>query len=248
MSTTYVPLLPPYQIIKYGDDVGMQIGTLIATIQLEGDRLHPLKIETHSYPVVSYRNKEAANRNKHLFEQFYMEGAVWDRVELGKVSTICLTDSVLPWQEFIDMLWSDLDRKGYYSKPSIHVYNKLCEFGVKIEPLPSGVHEVHIQTYCGDESPMMVRTSRDDIVALNVHYDDNIETMAFDIMQQMYNYSFMFNLHPENKPKGKWSIKYTTDEDLLVQLVDRLNNPKKMQFGKFVVRAIEPYEDDKVEK
>ena len=36
-STTYVPLQPPFQIIKYARDIAMQIGTLIVTIQKEGD-------------------------------------------------------------------------------------------------------------------------------------------------------------------------------------------------------------------
>lgn len=57
-STSYVTLQPPFQIIKYGHDIGMQIGTLIVTKQTEGNEIHPFKIETHSYPVVAYENKE----------------------------------------------------------------------------------------------------------------------------------------------------------------------------------------------
>ena len=33
VSTAYVPLQPPYQIIMYDHDVAMQIGTLIVTVQ-----------------------------------------------------------------------------------------------------------------------------------------------------------------------------------------------------------------------
>ena len=36
VSTTYVPLQPPYQIIKYSGAIAMQIGTLIVTIQKDG--------------------------------------------------------------------------------------------------------------------------------------------------------------------------------------------------------------------
>ena len=63
VSTTYVPLQPPYQIIKYGKDIGMQIGTLIATSQLKGDKDQPFKVETHSYPVVTYGSKEKAPKD-----------------------------------------------------------------------------------------------------------------------------------------------------------------------------------------
>ena len=55
VSTAYVPLQPPYQIIKYDHDVAMQIGTLIVTIQKGGK---DYQIETHSHPVVSYENKD----------------------------------------------------------------------------------------------------------------------------------------------------------------------------------------------
>ncbi len=244
-STTYVPAMQPYQIIKYGTDVGMQIGTLVVTTQIEGNQRHPFRIETHSYPVVSYQNKDAVNRYKHLCEQYFMEGTVWDRVELQNVTTLCLTDSVLPWQEFIDMLWSDIDIMKYYSEPSILVYSKLCKFGVKIEPLPSGTHVVHIQTYCGDESQVMVRTDREDIVALNARYNANVKTMATDILSQLNNYKFAFAMHPEYKPKGKWGIKYTTDEEQLQPLVDYLNDMSNlMVFGRFTVRAINPNEED----
>ena len=37
VSTLYVPLQPPYQVIKYDKDVAMQIGTLIITIQKESE-------------------------------------------------------------------------------------------------------------------------------------------------------------------------------------------------------------------
>jgi len=44
VSTAYVPLQPPYQIIKYDQDVAMQIGTLIVTIQKGAEAY---QIETH---------------------------------------------------------------------------------------------------------------------------------------------------------------------------------------------------------
>ena len=66
-STTYVPLQPPYQIIKYGKDIGMQIGTMIASRHIEGDGDEAFHIETHSYPVVTYTNKNSVRGNRILF-------------------------------------------------------------------------------------------------------------------------------------------------------------------------------------
>ena len=57
VSTTYVPLQPPYQIIKYMGDIAMQIGTLIVTIQKEGN-INDLwyGIETYSHAGLSYES------------------------------------------------------------------------------------------------------------------------------------------------------------------------------------------------
>lgn len=244
VSTAYAPLQPPYQIIKYGNEVGMQIGTLIAMVQLEGDETQPFKIETHSYPVVTYRNKDTVSKEEHLFEKFFMEGAVWDRVELGKVNTICMSDSHLPWQEFIDVLWSDIWKSGYQTKPAINLFHKLKEFGVKVDTMPSGIHEVHIQTYWGDEKEVMVRSSRNDIMALNVLMTENDQQMADQIASQIIDYLMSFTLS-QNKPEDKWLLKFTTDEDILKPLVELLNHPKKKRVicGREVF-AVQPYEDE----
>ena len=247
LSTAYVPLQPPYQIIKYGKEVGMQIGTLIATTQLEGDERHPFRVETHSYPVVTYRNKDADSKEEHLFEKYFMEGVVWDRVELNEISTICLSDSHLPWQEFIDMLWSDLARTSYYAEPAINLFHKLGEFGVKVDPMPPGNHIVHLQTYCGDEHPTMVRTDRDDIMALNVLLTKNDQQMADSIALQISNYIMSFYLPPKNMPTGAWRLEFTTYEDMLKPLVELLNHPKKKRhIGRFTVYAVQPYEDEEI--
>jgi len=246
LSTAYVPLQPPYQIIKYSNQVGMQIGTLIATTRIEGDEHHPFRVETHSYPVVTYRNKESASKKQHLFEKYFMEGVVWDRVELSKVSTICMSDSHLPWQEFIDMLWSDIWRSGYQAEPAINLFQKLGEFGVKVDTMPPGTHDVHIQTYCTDEHPVMVRTSRDDIIALNIHLTEDDQQMADSISSQIMSYMMSFALS-QNKPVDKWRINFTTDEDMLKPLVELLNHPKKKRvLGGFTVFAVQPYEDETI--
>ncbi|MBO4613320.1 MAG: hypothetical protein J5671_09180 [Bacteroidaceae bacterium] len=246
VSTTYVPLQPPYQIIKYGSQVGMQIGTLIATSQIEGDERNLFQIETHSYPVVTYKNKEAVNKEEHLGEQYFMEGVVWDHVQLAQVTTLCLSDSHLPWQEFIDLLWTDIWRRGYYSEPEVNLFHKLGEFGVKVDPIPPGNHVVHLQTYCGDERPTMVRTDRDDIIALNIELKEGYyQQMADNISMQIMRYNLSFVLPPENKPAGKWHLVFTTDEDVLKHLVELLNHPrKKIMFGGFKINAVQPYEDE----
>lgn len=226
VSTTYVPLQPPYQIIKYGNDIGMQIGTLIATEQTDGEENSPFRIATHSYPVVTYGSKESAPKDKHLFEKDYTEGVVWNRVETRYVGTICLSDSHLPWQEFIDFLWTDINRISYQSAPYIRALHAISDLGVKIDPLPPGPHVLHIQTYCGDEVPTMVRTDRDDALALNVLLRNDVNAMAEDIEFQIIKYEAALSIIPQFSGSGKWKVKFVTDEEMLKPLVERLNIPR----------------------
>ena len=129
VSTTYVPLDPPYQIIRYSSDIAMQIGTLIVTIQKEGN-VNGLgyEIETHSHPVVSYENKFLAKPNHQLTAYRFLEGAVWNFVEVKDVTTICLSNAILPWQDFIDFLWRDMVvRQDLHPAIfALFAINKLC--------------------------------------------------------------------------------------------------------------------------
>lgn len=256
ISTTYVPLQPPYQIIKYGKDIGMQIGTLIVVkepskqVPVGNRSSRSLRIETHSYPVVTYGNKLKASKDKHLFEKDFTEGVVWNRVELRHVSTICLSDSHLPWKEFIDMLWSDISRTSYQSAPDIDSLSALCDLGVMVEPLSSGTYVLHIQTYCGDEIPTMVRTDREDPLAINVFLKDDLDAMVSDIRSQVNAYivNMIFHLPSGKGRPHRFQFEYTTDEEILKPLVDKLNlAPTPIGIGsiKMKLQVVENRREDK---
>lgn len=230
VSTTYVPLQPPFQIIKYGKDVGMQIGTLIATSQLKGDKDQPFKVETHSYPVVTYGSKERAPKDKHLFGKVFMEGVVWNRVELRDVSTICLSDSHLEWQEFIDSLWEDIARTSQRADPHIDSLRDLLDLGVEVGPFPPTKQIIHIQSYCGEwERDFELRSDRDDILALNTIYRPCIEEMADILLGQVWKYEMIMIL--SGNYKKRWELEYTTNEDFLQPIVDEMNKRSKRKFG-----------------
>ena len=85
VSTLYVPLQPPYQVIKYDKDVAMH-----------EDSTSDYQIETHSHPVVAYENKACDEMaNSQLTSHNFLEGAVWNNVEVRDVTTICLTGATL---------------------------------------------------------------------------------------------------------------------------------------------------------
>jgi len=130
VSTAYVPLQPPYQIIKYDQDVAMQIGTLIVTVQ-KGAKDY--QIETHSHPVVAYENKERPGMaDNQLTSHQFLEGAVWNNVEVKDVSTVCLAGATLTWKQFLEVLDHESFMHRYSTNPDVDIYWNLQKLGVKV--------------------------------------------------------------------------------------------------------------------
>lgn len=227
VSTTYVPLQPPYQIIVYGRDIAMQIGTLIVTIQKEG-KTESLgyEIETHSHPVVSYENKDKVDPKHQLSAYHFLEGAVWNSVEVKDVTTICLSNSVLSWQEYIDFLWRDIDpRKGLFPKYfAIWSIDKLSG-GVE----PPMAQDYHIKlvkeeiSLNGKLTPF-VQSRHEDIFALSVPF--SYEQMIFGELEDQI-VIYMNSLISRFKQKKYFYIRYETEEEDLRKIVSKLNSRRK---------------------
>lgn len=227
VSTTYVPLQPPYQIIKYGRDIAMQIGTLIVTIQKEGnsDGLG-YEIETHSHPVVSYENKDKMEPNNQLSAYHFLEGAVWNFVEVKDVTTICLSNSVLPWHEYINFIWLDFSRTRSFSPLNHEIWflDKLCG-GVE----PPLVQDYHIKlvkdtiTVDGKLIPI-IRSRHEDVFAIIAR-----DTYEYDIFENIEDQIivFMIALKSRIRQNKAFFIWYETEEDDLRQLVSKFNSKRK---------------------
>lgn len=246
-NSNYMPADLPYQIIKYGHATGIQVGTQIVSIQKNGDARHPFRIETHSYPVIMKENTEKVPANKQLFTHHSMQREIWQNVEVEKVSTLCYTNSHLPWQEFVELLWNDLLRQPREASPDICLYKTLYKYGVTIDPIPSAVHIIHLTTQTIDGHPTMVCSQRSDIVALNVHFSDNTKAIAGSIQTQVAEYKANFQaVHKTSFPMGKWRLKYETNEDSLRPLVELMNSPHVPQvvMGFFSVTCVDEYENE----
>lgn len=227
VSTTYVPLQPPYQIIKYGRDIAMQIGTLIVTIQKEGDSKDlSYEIETHSHPVVSYENKDKAGQNKQLSAYHFLEGAVWNFVEVKDVTTICLSNSLLSWQEYIDFLWSDiaLNKKLFPINLPIWFLDKLC-CGVD----PPKAQDYHIKLVkdkimLDGNLTSIIRSRHEDIFAIIVP-----ETYRAIILEDIEDQIIVYinSLRNRIKQNENFLISYETEEDDLRKLVSKLNSSRQ---------------------
>ena len=225
VSTTYVPLQPPFQIIKYSGDIAMQIGTLIVTIQKEGN-VNGLgyQIETHSHPVVSYENKFKTDPNKQLAAYHFLEGAVWNNVEVKDVTTICLTNARLPWREFIDFLWRDVDRRLSVALPTIAAFWPLDKLCGGVEPPKSEHYTVYLDilnyTKIQGQNIPVVRSRAGDIFALNAeatNEDEMIRTIRYEIA------NYIMVLRNCQRPTSELKITYETDNPECEHLVEILN-------------------------
>ena len=228
-STSYIPLEKPYQIIKYGKDIGMQIGTLVASCMEDGGEGQPFRIESHSYPVVAYADKMSTTTDKTFFALQPMEGVVWNRVELSDVITICLTGEHLTWQEFINFLWTDIQRTGYTAAPQYDTSVALRNLGASISAPPKGKHVVHLH-YGQNKVTKEKRVSSltKDIMAINIPWDEDIQKMKNRVLWQM----IMFRLSSvgesmEFPGNNRFSLSFETDNEELASLVKTLNTLKR---------------------
>lgn len=245
MSTAYVPLQPPYQIIKYDQDVAMQIGTLIVTIQ-KGTEAY--QIETHSHPVVAYENKEKSELvNNELTNHQFMEGAVWNNVEVKDVTTVCLAGATLTWKQFIDVLDHESFVHRYTTTPDVGIFLPLKKLGVKVLPPEGGEYRVDLETTVQPEeagvslqsnrfSPIFVNVSLDeDDDENNVSYNrgeltwrskacKNEETVFDELIQQLHLYSYVLRELLYDGEIKYLKLTYKTENKQFQNIVERLNN------------------------
>ena len=228
-STTYVPLQPPYQIIKYGKDIGMQIGTLIATSKLDGDDEQPFRIETHSYPVVTYRNKFESHSLNPFLKNSFMEGVVWNRVELRDVTTLCFSDTKMTWHQFITLLWTDLARQGAGGTIQFGIVESLSMLGVKVTP-PKGKYKIHLH-YIEEGGKAYVRSSQLDAMAINILWDDDSEKMKIDFIAHIMSYQMaVVAITNDVNANSEWSIRPETKDEKLIPLVELLKTLKTKDY------------------
>lgn len=252
VSTTFVPLRPPFMIIKYGHDIGMQIGTLIATTQVNGGAEdHQFKIATRSFPVVAYENKETLDHDQSLFSHSLMEGVVWNRVELKNVSTVCSSNAHLSWEQFITILWDDHCRAPKTQEIQIRMFQVLRKYGVTIDLPEPGNYTIHLQVEKNGDIPETVRSANNDVFALNAAWDDDMDEIEAEIVGDLTSYLDIIS--PNRSAKG-WKLTYEATEETLQPLVNKLNEKhiasgfSHVLVGRFTVSCMEPYEGESTDE
>ena len=244
INTTYIPLQKPYRIIKYGNKMGVQIGTQVVTITYE----NPFKIETHNYPYVAIENNDTTSKDIPFDVDESSEGEVWDNVDSKKVYEIAKLDSPISWDYFIKVLWHDHARLGDRQQKiqKYYIFKKLLKYYQRMEVPGPGMYTIHLYTEMREEKPYVVRSMEDDTFALNVAWHEDPEALEKAIEADLMDYLLILS---PNRSTNNWILHYETQEERLLPLVERLNANdittrfKNRIMGNFTVRCIMPYGD-----
>lgn len=245
VSTAYVPLQPPYQIIKYDQDVAMQIGTLIVTIQKGGKEY---QIETHSHPVVSYENKDRDGlADNQLTGHQFLEGAVWNNVEVRDVTTVCLTGATLTWKQFLEILEHESLFYMLRRIPETDLYWRLKKLGVSV--LPPEVREcivqlelhgqpemegLSLQSDASSQLFLNVSVAENDEDQTHIFYSKEKQTWYCDAWKnekavwreftlQLFAYRYILRDLLFDEKDNHFTVTYTTNDDRFKNIVEDLN-------------------------
>lgn len=224
VSTTYAALQPPYQILSYGEILGVQIGTLIVTTQLDEDNENDYSIKTHSHPVVAYGNKEMHLSNNKLYE-----GTVWDKVELHDVRTICMSNEHdIDWQRFC-LLMKDSCQE-YISKNIIHApqtqfYWSLRKLGITVNRPRPGNYKIHlhIEEPFGNGGSKIICSSPDDILFVFSWLKKDDGNMLFGQLQ-----SYNFIMRNGNRHIGFIHLEFESNDQELQDTINKINNNSEL--------------------
>ena len=245
VSTAYAPLRPPYQIIKYDQDVAMQIGTLIVTVQKDTE---DYQIETHSHPVVSYENKHIEGlTEEQLAGHQILEGAVWNNVEVKDVTTVCLIGATLSWQKFIEVLEYETFLNKFRSAPDVMIYWKLKKLGVTILPPDVRKCTVHLSLAIQpEEAGLSLQSNRTMPLYLNVPVAENEKDQSHiiynrkkktwrsdvwkenehiwsELTTQLFSYQHVLRDLLFDEEDGQFTVTYTTDVERFQPIVENMN-------------------------
>lgn len=233
IHTSYVPLDPPYRVIEYNTTLGIQIGSLIVTKELETKEKDGYSIETHSHPVVSYVNNQYQPEDgfyRSLSPLAPVEGVVWDKVEVGEVNTIARVGDVLKWEYMMDVFknWRMAQEIGLLKKDVpqaiMETIGRLYDWNVKID------------------NPIRENSGRSDNITVELSYRKQygktfivgekglglaVLLDSKDIFNQLtkqahWIWATLFFYHTTNKTK-KLRINFVTSEKSLIGLMTELN-------------------------
>lgn len=239
IQTSYVPLEHPYRIIEYHGTMGIQIGTLIVTVD-KSDRKKGYAIETHSHPVVSYVNLDHIPKEHTSPVYFFydeMEGVAWDNVEVKQVRTVMRIGDPLELSSLMDICreWKLEELRegfGFSTMWLSDAMGKLTDWGVDLvmPPINSNnemVFEVVLYDYLDDAKAYCL--GRGDL-GLAVPSAGLEATYHFIVRQVDVYLTFFINLFKLTAIK----VIFSTEDKMYAGLTERLNEKFSKGLGYYL--------------
>lgn len=204
IQTHYVRLEPPYEVIFCNGEVGIQIGSLIAVEEKRGKN-DEYGVVTHTHPIVSYGSKRTLSfftggeSNIWTSPGEFVQGAVWDKVEVNDVLVLGVLDEDKTWhlseKGFAELVFRMLEAKiqqGQPSKNAIHYLERNLRL-IGVAPR-FGEHtemnlKVEIDDY--DDVPFVTIISDDECIQLAVPLGgaEDMVNQTFELLRP-YFYRF----------------------------------------------------------
>lgn len=204
IQTHYVRLEPPYEVIFCNGEVGIQIGSLIAVEEKRGEN-DEYGLVTHTHPIVSYGSKRTLSfwtrgqTNVWTSPGDYVQGAVWDKVEVNDVLVLGVLDEEKSWylseKGFAELVYRMLEAKIqqgqstmnaiYYLERNLRLIGIAPSFGKHTEMKL----EVEIEDYY--DVPFITISSDDECIQLAVPFM-GVEEMADQTFELLRPYLYKF--------------------------------------------------------
>ena len=261
IQTSYVPLEHPYQIVEYQGTLGIQIGTLIVTVDKSEDTAIEYSIETHSHPVVSYVNNKLhtdLKRHRSLTMPRPYEGVVWDKVEVWQLRSLVRENESFSWSDYMDLCcrWRLSELEGLQQNVDATImdnYGILMDWGIDID-LPKGVSginrtlllEVNDYVRYGEDEYLLIEGDMGIVVKKN----DTIFMEGQVFGQVDFFLSFLEYIDIKD-----CKVKFWTENLFMIDLTEDLNkrwaiykqasqDDENLDFSRVAEEPSETYEDE----
>lgn len=204
IQTHYVRLEPPYEVIFCNGEVGVQIGSLIAVEEKRGEN-DEYGLVTHTHPIVSYGSQRilsfwtGGETSVWTSPGDFVQGAVWDKVEVNDVLVLGVLDEEKPWhvseKGFAELVYRMLEAKIQERQPmknAIYFLERNLRL-IGIAPRFGKHTEMNLKVDIEDyyDVPFVTILSNEEIINLAIPLDneENMVNQTFDLLRP-YFYNF----------------------------------------------------------
>ena len=203
IQSHYVKQEPPYQVIFCNGEVGIQTGSLIVVEENRGPN-GEYGLLTHTHPVVNYGSKEVLESKTSgphdikTLEGDFVQGAVWEKVEVSDVLVIGLLGTKVPGtlneNSFSELAYGTLINRIQQRQPVDFVISKLYKrlTNIGMNPKYGTFKEVALEMELNDHHDVHYIIIHDENYYFQMAIPfDTIPQMAKMVQSQILEYEWL---------------------------------------------------------